>query len=300
MRVLANGLRLEAESLGDPAAPAVLLVLGLGMQLVAWPDELCRALVDSGYRVIRFDNRDAGLSEKIEGIDRPNLMLAAMRWLLRLPVHAPYTLEAMADDALGVMEAMGARQAHLVGVSLGAMVAQALAASHPERCLSLASLMSSSGDRHLPAADLKVLRLLLSRPPRNAGAEHRVAHFVRLFTAIGTPGQDTELLADRVRRSIERSYCPRGTARQMLAVLASGDRSDSLRTIRAPTLVLHGSADALVPPAHGVDCARKIPGAQLELVKGMGHDLAPPILPQVTARLLAHLAAAQAAHSTRH
>lgn len=299
-RILANGIRLEVESEGDASLPTVVLVMGLGMQLVAWPQALCRDLVRAGFRVIRYDNRDAGLSEKMEGATRPNLTLAAMRWLLRLPVHAPYSIESMAEDLRGVLDATGAARAHVVGVSLGGMVAQSFAAAHPERCLSLASLMSSSGDRSLPPADLKILRLLLARPPRGAGTDDLVAHFTRLFLAIGSPGQDPAELARRVREGIERSYCPRGTARQLLAVLASGDRSDALRQIRAPTLVLHGRQDPLVPPAHGADCARKIAGARLEMIEGMGHDLAPRILPQVSGLLLSHLAAAQGGRATRH
>jgi pimeloyl-ACP methyl ester carboxylesterase len=299
-RILANGLRLEVEARGDPAAPTVLLVMGLGMQLVAWPEALCRALLDAGFRVIRFDNRDVGLSEGCEDAPRANLMLAAMRWMLRLPVAAPYTIESLAEDLRGVLDAMGARQAHVVGVSLGGMVAQSFAAAYPERCLSLASIMSSSGDRRLPPADLSVLRLLLSRPPAGAGTAELAAHFTRLFLAIGTPGQDPAGLEARVRAGVERSYRPDGTARQLLAVLASGDRSAQLARIAAPTLVLHGDADPLVPPEHGEDCARKIPGARLVRIPGMGHDLADAILPEVIASLLAHLEAARAAGHTRH
>ena len=299
-RILANGLRLEVEARGDPAAPAVLLVMGLGMQLVAWPEALCRALLDAGYRVIRFDNRDAGLSEGCEDAPPANLMLAAMRWMLRLPIAAPYTIESLAEDARGVLDAMGAREAHVVGVSLGGMVAQSFASAYPERCLSLASIMSSSGDRRLPPADLAVLRLLLSRPRPGAGTAELAAHFTRLFQAIGTPGQDPAELSARVRAGVERSYRPDGTARQLLAVLASGDRSGQLARIRAPTLVLHGEVDPLVPPAHGVDCARKIPGARLVRIPGMGHDLADVILPEVIASLLAHLETARAAGQTRH
>lgn len=299
-RVLANGLRLEVEARGDPSAPAVLLIMGLGMQLVAWPEPLCRALLDAGFRVIRFDNRDCGLSEGCEHAPRANLTLAAMRWMLRLPIAAPYRIEDLSEDARAVLDVMGARDAHVVGVSLGGMVAQSLAAAYPDRCLSLASIMSSSGDRRLPPADLAVLRLLLSRPRPGAGTDELAAHFSRLFQAIGTPGQDPAELGARVRVGVERSYRPDGTARQLLAVLASGDRSRQLARIRAPTLVMHGALDPLVPPAHGEDCARKIAGARMLRIPGMGHDLAPSILPEVTAHLLAHLEAARAAGQTRH
>jgi pimeloyl-ACP methyl ester carboxylesterase len=298
----ANGIRLEVESMGAADAPAVLLVMGLGMQLVAWPDSLCRELVRSGYRVIRFDNRDVGLSEKWQGTGSANLPLATMRYLLRLPVAAPYRVETMAADAVGVLDALGIGAAHIVGASLGGMIAQSLAAARPERCLSLVSIMSSSGDRSLPPADLKVLRLMLNRPRASARPDELLEHYVRLFQVIGSPGFPTPLeeMRARLRVGIERSHYPEGTARQILAILASGDRSTDLGRIAAPTLVLHGDADPLVPVKHGIDCARKIPGARLQLVPGMGHDLAPGLLPILSAALLEHFAASRPASSTRH
>lgn len=298
----ANGTRLEVESMGAADAPAVLLVMGLGMQLVAWPDVLCRELVRSGYRVVRFDNRDVGLSEKLQGAGSVNLPLATMRYLLRLPVAAPYRVETMAADAVGVLDALGIRAAHVVGASLGGMIAQSMAAARPERCLSLVSIMSSSGDRSLPPADLKVLRLMLNRPRANASADELVDHYVRLFQVIGSPGFPTPLeeMRTRLRIGIERSHYPEGTVRQILAILASGDRSADLRRITAPTLVLHGDADPLVPVRHGMDCAGKIPGARLQVVPGMGHDLAPGLLPILAAALLGHFASTQDRPATRH
>ena len=280
-----------------------LLVMGLGMQLVAWPDALCSELVRSGFRVIRFDNRDVGLSEKLHGTGAVNLPLATMRYLLRLPVAAPYRIETMAADAAGVLDALGIGAAHIVGASLGGMIAQSLAAARPERCLSLVSMMSSSGDRSLPPAELKVLRLMLNRPSASASVDELVEHYVHLFQVIGSPGFPTPLeeLRARMRISVERSHYPGGTVRQILAILASGDRSADLRRITAPTLVLHGEADPLVPVKHGMDCARKIPGARLQLVPGMGHDLAPGLLPILSAALLEHFSAAtRESHSTRH
>lgn len=284
-------LQIEAESFGDPAHPAIVLVMGLGMQLIAWPMELVQALVDAGYRVVRFDNRDVGLSSKLDDAPRVKLMAEAARFFLRLPLKSPYTIRTMADDLAGLLDAMGIERAHLAGASMGGMIAQTFAANHPQRTLSLASIMSSSGARALPTAHWKVLRLLLSRPPKGASFEQLVQHAVRLFRALGGPGftiTDAELRA-RCSRSIERCYAPAGTARQLLAIAASGDRSGDLRRIGTRTLVLHGDADPLLPLPHGRDCAGKIPGARLAVVPGMGHDLPPALIPVLRDALLAHL-----------
>jgi pimeloyl-ACP methyl ester carboxylesterase len=291
--VSANGLQLEVESFGDPAHPAVLLVMGLGMQLTAWPEPLVEALVAAGYRVVRFDNRDIGLSQQIES-PPVNVPRAFLRYALRLPIDAPYRVQDMAQDALGVLDALGIERAHLVGASMGGMIVQNLAASAPQRVLSLLSIMSTSGDRRLPWSDLRVLRQLLARPPRNAPFDALVEHYVRLFRALSGPGfpiTDEQLRA-RLQRSLRRSFKPAGTVRQLLAIAASGDRSAQLARIACPTLVLHGDADPLVPLAHGRDCARKIPGAKIEVVPGMGHDLPPSLIPLLTERMLAHLGGA--------
>ena len=287
-------LHLEAESFGDPAHPAVVLVMGLGMQLIAWPMELVQPLVDAGYRVVRFDNRDIGLSSKIDDAPKVNLLAAAARFFLRLPLKSAYTIRDMADDLAGLLDAMGIEKAHLAGASMGGMIAQTFAAHYPQRTLSLASIMSSSGDRALPTAHWRVLRLLIKPPPKRASFEQLVQAAVRLFQALGGPGfpiSEAEL-AERCSRSIRRSYSPAGTGRQLLAIAASGDRSADLCRVSAPTLVLHGDADPLLPPPHGRDCAAKIPGASLTVVPGMGHDLPPALVPVLRDALLAHLARA--------
>lgn len=286
-----GSLTLEAESFGDPAHPAVLLIMGLGMQLTAWPMPLVEALVAAGYRVVRFDNRDAGLSQQCDDAPRVHLMREAAKFFLHLPLRSSYTIRTMADDTAALMDAMGIARAHVVGASMGGMIAQTLAATRPERVASLVSIMSSSGKRSLPTARWRVLKLLLSRPPKGADFDALVAHFMRLFRALGGPGfpiSDAELRA-RTAASLRRSYTPAGTARQLLAIAATGDRSDELRRIRAPTLVLHGDADPLLPLPHGRDCAACIAGSTLRVIPGMGHDLPPTLLPVLRDALLAHL-----------
>ncbi len=290
-QIVANGLKFEVESLGREQDPAVVLIMGLGMQLTSWPLELCQPLLDHGYRVVRFDNRDIGLSEKLNGVPRQSVAMAAFRHALHLPIPAPYRVETMADDTVGIMDVLGIRAAHLVGASMGGMIAQCVAASRPERTLSLTSIMSTSGARNLPKASMRIAHHSLSRPKAGAPRERIVQHYVKLFQLIGSPGFPTpeEVLRKRMAANLARSYNPAGTMRQLLAIVASGDRSDSLRKIHVPTLVIHGDADPLVPVAHGKDTAAKIPGATLKLIPGMGHDLAPGLVPILAEAVLGHI-----------
>jgi pimeloyl-ACP methyl ester carboxylesterase len=298
-RVPANGLQIEVETFGDPRQPAVLLVMGLGMQMVAWPDEFCRAIADAGYHVVRFDNRDVGLSSRIADATRRSPAVEMARYMAHLPVRAAYRVEDMAEDAVGVLDALGIPAAHVVGASLGGMIAQCVAAAHPARCLSLTSIMSTSGARNLSLARPKVGWVLARRPPRNATREQRLDHVVRVFRAIGSPGFPTPepLLRERMAVALRRNSDAEGMFRQLLAVLASGDRSAALARIRAPTLVLHGEDDPFVRVDHGRDCAAKIPGARLHTIKGMGHDFAPGLVPLLLEQVLAHLARASAANA---
>jgi pimeloyl-ACP methyl ester carboxylesterase len=286
----ANGLTLDYESFGDPAAPALLLVMGLGMPALAWPDEFVDALVAAGFRVIRFDNRDCGHSTKLRNAPLPSAARAIARALLRLPVHAPYTLDDMAADTVGLLDALGIERAHLVGASLGGMIAQLVAARYPARAASLVSIMSSTGNPHPRVAigHPRALRAILSRPLDPTDVNHVVDHLVRVLGVIGSPGFPTDqtLLRDRLERVARRGWYPAGTVRQLLAVLASGDRRPLLAHIVAPTLVIHGRDDPLVPLAAGRDTARTIPGARLEVIDGMGHDLAPGVLPILIDRIV--------------
>ena len=289
MRVQANGLGIEVDDRGPPEAPVMLLVMGLGMQLTAWPDELVDLLLQRGFRVVRFDNRDVGLSQGLDELGVPNLPLAALRYWLRMKVRAPYRLADMADDALGVLDALGIGAAHVCGASMGGMVAQQLAVRHPQRVRSLALMMTSSGARHLPQARPAVRRALLSRPKAGDTAAIE-AHLQRLFGLIGSPGYppEPERLRQRLQASVARAWRPAGTARQLVAIVADGDRTPLLARISAPTCVIHGRDDPLVPPASAHDLVAHIAGAQLNLIPGMGHDLPLELLPRFADALQAN------------
>jgi proline iminopeptidase len=291
----ANGLTLAYETSGEPGRPAMLLVMGLGMPLVFWPDAFVDGLAASGFQVVRFDNRDCGHSSKMPHGPLPNVLVAIGRALMRLRVRAPYTLEDMADDAAGLLDALGIAQAHVVGVSMGGMIAQALAANRPERVVSLTSIMSSSGNPRVSLGRMGVIREVLRRPARPDDEAAVIAHLQHLFGVIGSPGfaTDAELLRGLSERVARRGYYPKGTARQLLAILASGDRRRDLGKIRAPTLVVHGTHDPLLPAAAGRDTARHIPAARLMLIDGMGHDLPPALTPRLVAEIAAHCRAAE-------
>ena len=295
MRVAANGIEIEYELHGATAgapcqrAAPMLFIMGLGMQLTAWPDDLLKALGDKGFRSITFDNRDIGLSTKFDAAGVPNMLLAGMQHALGLSIRAPYLLSDMAQDALGLLDALNITKCHIVGASMGGMIAQHLAASAPERVASLSLIMTTSGARGLPGPAMKARRALLSRPA-SSDVEARIAHAVGIWRVIGSPGypaSDAELRA-KVERGIRRSYYPPGTARQLVAVVASGDRTPLLSRISAPTLVLHGRDDPLVPAPCGVDLAQKIPGATLELFDGMGHDMPHALIPRLAELIAAN------------
>ncbi len=292
MRIEANGIGIEIEDTG-PAGdqrPAVLLVMGLGMQLIAWPEAFVRALSDAGWRVIRFDNRDIGLSQHFDHLGVPNLLWESVKHRAGLPVRSPYGLQDMALDSLGVLDALGIDRAHVVGVSMGGMIAQRMALAAPQRVLSLASIMSSSGARYLPGPKSQVLGALLSRPA-GRGEDALVDHGVKIWKLIGSPAFPPDELALRegVRAAVRRSFHPAGTMRQMAAVAADRRRADELPRIKTPTLVVHGRDDPLVPLACGHDTARRIAGARFVAVEGMGHDLPPPVVERILDPLLPHL-----------
>jgi pimeloyl-ACP methyl ester carboxylesterase len=295
MNISANGLQIEVDVQGPPDGEPLLLIMGLGMQLIGWPDELVQMLVAQGFRVIRHDNRDVGLSQGFEHLGVPNVVLGALRQRVGLQVNAPYRVADMAADALGVLDALGVHQAHVCGASMGGMIAQHIGATHPERVKSLTLIMTTSGARALPQASLGVQRVMLSRPSSiDLGAY--TAHMSKVLAAIGSPAYPPEptRLQNRLQASFTRAYRPAGTARQLMAIVADGDRSPLLKAISAPTRVIHGELDPLVPVPAAHDLVRKINGAEPDIVPGMGHDLPLPLLPRI-AQGIAENAARRAA-----
>jgi pimeloyl-ACP methyl ester carboxylesterase len=276
----ANGLELCYQTFGEPGRPPLLLIMGLGAQMIVWDDEFCEALATRGYRVIRFDNRDIGKSSKIDA-PPPDLAKALFGWKPGERLAAPYLLHDMAADAVGLLDYLNIGRAHIVGASMGGMIAQEIAIRHPERVRSLTSIMSTSGDPSLPPPSPQAAGVFLAPPPRTAEeyVEANVAVW-RIFRGEGYPDEEAR---DRARavRAAGRGFYPEGGARQMLAVFASGSRKAALPGIKAPTLVIHGADDPLVPLAAGEDTARSIPGAKLVVIDRMGHALPRTVWPRV-------------------
>lgn len=287
----ANGLRIAFDTAGDPKATPLLLIHGLGIQLTDWPDAIIEGLVELGFYVIRYDHRDSGLSTRFDAAGVPNLALARIRAALGWRLRPVYTLDDMADDAVGVLSALGVARAHLVGVSaLGGLLAQTLASRHPQRTLGLTVIMSTSSRRGLPGPSARVRKALARGPGDATNPDSVIEHGVALLRELGSPCFPTPeaLLRKRVTRAVRRSHNPGGNARQMLALIAAGDRSAQLASIAAPTLVIHGAADPLVPPACGQDIAASISGARLELIEGMGHDLPGQLVERILALIDSH------------
>lgn len=295
LRAKANGIEIEYETFGKKSDPALLLIMGLGAQLTLWPDDFCEGLAQRGFFVVRYDNRDVGLSTDFESWGKANLPRAMLMSAIGLKPGAPYKLDDMAADAVGLMEALGLARAHIVGVSMGGMIAQIVAGKYPQRTLSLVSVMSTTGRRSLPRGKPEALRVLLSRP-EGKDRETLVQFGMNVRRVIGSPGYPMpEAEARRnVERNIDRRYYPQGVSRQFLAVLASGDRVKLLPTIRVPTLVLHGDDDPLVDPAGGRDTAQLIPGALLQTYTGWGHDVPPGMVPTLVDRIARHCASVAA------
>jgi pimeloyl-ACP methyl ester carboxylesterase len=265
---VSDEIELCYETFGDPDDPPALLVMGLGMQMLGWPDDFCRAFAERGFHVVRFDNRDAGRSTHIDG--RPPTLGQLLR---RSGAAAHYALGDMADDAAGLLRELGIAPAHVIGASMGGMIAQSLAAAHPGAVRSLVSIMSTTGGRWVGQPAPRAYALFLRRPRR--GREAAIERFVRGFEVVGSKGLplDVDIMRDIAGRSYDRDHDPAGPGRQLAAIFASGDRTAELRRIDVPTLVLHGTDDALVSQSGGRATARAIPGARLELIEGMGHDL---------------------------
>lgn len=276
--ILANKIELEYESFGREADPAILLIMGLGGHLTRWNLELCDLLVARGYRVIRFDNRDCGLSTHFSDAPVPDLRALQNGQ----PVSLPYTLDDLVADSVGLLDALGIKQAHVAGASMGGAIAQLAAANYPERVLSLTSIMSSSGNPALPAPTPAAATALFAPLPRQRDRESILADSIARYETLESPAYPTD--RGRLRQlsadEYERNFDPRGVARQLAALIANGDRRSLLQTITAPSVVLHGAADQLIPVACGEDVARNIPNAEFRIIDGMGHDF-PVALSQV-------------------
>jgi pimeloyl-ACP methyl ester carboxylesterase len=268
-----NGIQIEYETFGEPESPALLLIIGLSGQLTAWDEKLCEQLAQQGHYVIRFDNRDIGLSSKIEEAGVPDIMKTIEAQMKGETINPPYTIEDMADDAVGLLDALGIEKAHICGMSMGGMIAQTIAINYPKRVLSLISIYSRTGDPEEPQPKPEAMEFLLTPSPeeREAFIEFRM----KLLNTISGPGfpYDQEWLREDSAQSYDRSYCPQGVARQLVAILAQKNRKPALGSLSTPTLVIHGSDDPLVRVECGKNTAAAIPGAKLMIIDGMGHDL---------------------------
>jgi pimeloyl-ACP methyl ester carboxylesterase len=280
-QVRANGVDIEYESFGKESDPVILLIMGLGGQLTLWPETFCRTLAARGFRVIRFDNRDAGKSTHLVDAGAPDMGALMAAAASGNPAQTPYALDDMAKDAVALLDALGVRRAHVVGASMGGMIAQLVAAHHPARAKSLVSIMSSTGRRDLPPGRPEAMAALMTPAPGNS-REDRIAASMKTWRIIGSPGYpatDAELRAD-AERDIDRiPFEPTGVARQMAAIVVAPPRNDILKSVAAPALVIHGADDPLVPVEAGRDTAASIPGAELIIVPGMGHDITAALTP---------------------
>jgi pimeloyl-ACP methyl ester carboxylesterase len=291
----ANGIELAYQEMGEPDGEPLILVMGLATQMLAWDEGFCEMLVDRGFRVVRFDNRDIGRSTRITAAGVPSRidMMAGRR------ATAPYLLRDMAADTIGLMDHLGIESADVTGASMGGMIVQSLAIEYPERVRSMVSIMSTTGSRWTGLPSWKAMGVLLGRPPK--GREAAVERAIKTFSVIGSPGYplDEERLRDVAGRSYDRGHSAAGILRQLHAITASGDRTRALREVRVPTTVIHGKSDPLVRPAGGRATAQAIPGARLKMIDGMGHDLPRELWPTFVEEIAANAERAGAAAAAK-
>jgi pimeloyl-ACP methyl ester carboxylesterase len=278
-----NGIELFYDTFGSASDPALLLVMGLGAQMTLWDEDFCSSLAGNGFHVIRFDNRDVGLSTKFEAAGAPDMA----KVMTGDASAAPYTLWDMADDAVGLLDHLGIAKAHIVGASMGGMIVQAMAIRHPDRLLSLTSIMSTSGNPTVGQPKPEAMAALMAPPPttREAAIEQGV---VTWKTIGGTFPVDEPALRARIERDYDRSFYPVGTARQMAAIVTNGDRTEALKAVKVPTLVIHGEVDPLVTLSGGKATAEAIPGAELVVIPQMGHDMPPVVVPRIVEAIVAN------------
>jgi pimeloyl-ACP methyl ester carboxylesterase len=282
----ANGVELCYQEMGDPDGEPLVLIMGLATQMIAWPEEFCEMLAERGFRVARFDNRDIGRSTRIRSAGVPG----KIDLVFGRRGTAPYLLRDMAADTFGLMDHLGIDSAHLVGASMGGMIAQSAAIEQPRRVRSLTSIMSTTGSRRVGHPSYRTLGLLLGKPPRER--EAAIERVIKTFRTIGSPGYpfEEERIREIAGRSFDRGHSEAGIARQLHAISASGDRTPALRKLDLPALVIHGKNDLLVNPSGGRATAKAIPGARLKLVDGMGHDLPRPLWPEFVEDIAANAA----------
>ena len=284
-----NGVEIAWDSFGDPAASPLVLIMGLGAQMVAWDDAFCARLAEAGgHRVIRFDNRDIGHSTHLSHLGVPDIQALMLQAMAGKPLSVPYTLRDMADDCIGLLDALGIERAHIVGASMGGAIGQEMAIHHPQRMRSFTSIMATTGDPALPPPTSEALAVLFSPTPLTFDAY--LAHYKKIWRVLRGPGfpLDEARDAERAQLIFLRGLNPGGVARQLAAVFASGNRKPALRDVRVPTLVIHGDADPLVPVACGVDVADAIAGAKLLRIPRMGHALPISMWPQIIDAIAAH------------
>jgi pimeloyl-ACP methyl ester carboxylesterase len=283
-----NGIELCYDTFGDPRAPPLLLIMGLAAQMIAWDENFCANLAARGYHVVRFDNRDAGLSTRIDAAGMPNVGTALMAAVQGKPIEAPYLLRDMADDVVGLMDALRIPAAHVVGASMGGAIAQTLAIHYPSRLRTLVSIMATTGSPKLPPPTPEALEVLLSPVPTDL-ADY-LENYVRSWNVLRAGHFPLDEARDlmRARRIFERGLSPAGVARQLVAIIASGSRKQALAAVKLPTLVIHGDADPLVPLACGIDTAESVQGSKLVIIQGMGHALPISMWPQIIDAIAAH------------
>lgn len=277
------------EEQGHPDDPLIVMIMGLATQLIAWPKTLRDNLVAAGYRVVCFDNRDTGLSSKWSGI-KPNILHQFVAYRFHLPIKAPYTLDDMAIETGEIITGLGVERAHVIGASMGGMIGQILAAQHPEKVLSLTSIMSSSGSRNIPLPKRRIIQRLLTRSKQQC-KETYIEHAIKTMQMIQSPAyptNETEIKA-YIEESYHRCHYPIGYIRQLSAVMASGDRTPLLKKIDCPTLVIHGKEDPLSPVDGGIHTALHIKNAKIELIDGMGHNLPEALVPRISKRIVEHI-----------
>jgi pimeloyl-ACP methyl ester carboxylesterase len=295
----ANNIVIEYEDMGPKDGPVLLLVMGLAAQMTFWPDAMLKSFTDAGFRVIRFDNRDIGLTSKLQGKRAPNPIVQTAARVIGFTGLAPYKLHDMVADTVGLMGALKIKKAHLVGVSMGGMIAQLMAGTHPDRVASLTSIMSGTLNPRLPGPSARIAMPLFLNRPKSTSRDDIIKRSVEMWSLIRTEGDDHSEIEAKLAHAFDRSYYPAGVRRQLAAIIATGDIRPHLKKITAPTLVIHGSKDPLAPLEGGKDSARNIKGARLEIIEGMAHDLPKKFLPQITALIVDHVKSAEKAVAKR-